>query len=62
VIWLKALEKNSLEKETKEGKKIAAGYKKLREKREDWIALLKSDRNPFGNPLTLQHLRASNLP
>jgi len=56
VIWSKDAEKRYLEKKTEEGKKMAAAYKKMREKREEWIVKLKSGQNPFDAP-TLMNLR-----
>jgi hypothetical protein len=61
VIWLKDAEKR-LEAKTAKGKKTAddektaAELKKMREKRETWIATLKAGRSPFDDQ-TLMDLR-----
>ena len=54
--WLRGLEKRELEAKTDEGKENAVAYKKMREKRQEWIEKLKSDQNPFDDA-TLMSLR-----
>jgi WD40 repeat protein len=56
VIWLNGLEKRELEAKTADGKKNAAEFRKMREKREEWIQKLKSGHNPFDES-TLMSLR-----
>jgi WD40 repeat protein len=56
IAWLNDLEKRALEAKTAAGNKNAAEYKKMREKRGEWIEKLKSGQNPFDKS-TLMSLR-----